>query len=50
MPANAEDVGLIPGLGKILHALGQLSCCTKNNEPMLESLQVEITESTCCSY
>ena len=49
MPANAE-VGSIPGLGKIPHGLGQLSCCTTNPEPVLESLKVETIESSWGSY
>ena len=33
-PANAEDVGLIPGPGtKIPHAMGQLSLCATTTEP-----------------
>ena len=35
-PANAGDMGLIPGLGtKIPHALGQLSLCSATTEPVL---------------
>ena len=32
LPANAEDMGLIPG-GKIPLAEGPLSLCTTTNEP-----------------
>ena len=39
-PANAGDMSLIPGLGKIPHAMAQsnLSPCTTTAEP------------ACCSY
>ena len=34
LPSNAEDAGLIPGLGtKIPHAIGQLSPCAATTEP-----------------
>ena len=35
LPANAGDMGLIPGPGKIPHAAGQLRLCTSTTEPVL---------------
>ena len=37
-PANAGDTGSVPGLGKIPHAVEQLSLCTTTAEPV------------CCNY
>ena len=31
-PANAEDMGLIPGPGKTPHAMDQLRLCTPTSE------------------
>jgi len=41
-PANAEDMGLIPGPGGS-HAVGQLSTCTTTTEPAPEPREERAT-------
>ena len=49
LPANAGNIGLIPGSGKIPHAVDQLNLCTTATEPLLSSPQAATAEPVCCS-
>ena len=44
-PANAGDMGSFPDLGRIPHAMEQLSSCATSNEPVLEIPGAATTEA-----
>ena len=45
LPANAGDIGSFPDLGRIPHAMEQLSLCATSTEPVLESPGATTTEA-----
>ena len=50
LPANAGDMGLIPGPEIFHNVTGQLHSCVTTIEPVLESPQAATTKSMCSNY
>ena len=49
-PANAADMGSMPGLGRFPHAAEQLSPCTTTIAPALQRPGAITTEPLCRNY